>query len=52
MYKPGITHVVVDALSRIPNITKSIGVLNQTIDASSFHIELEWLKDVKEFLKT
>jgi hypothetical protein len=27
-------------------------VPNQTIDASLFYIELEWLKDVKEFLRT
>jgi hypothetical protein len=27
-------------------------VLDQTIDASLFYIEHEWLKDVKDFLKT
>ncbi len=52
MYKPGIIHVVLDALSRLPNIIEPIGVPNQTIDASLFYIELEWLNDVKEFLKT
>jgi len=38
MYKPGKTHVVIDVLSRL-------------LDASLFYIELELLKDVKEFLK-
>jgi hypothetical protein len=30
MYKPCKTHVIADALSRLPNITKPIGVLDQT----------------------
>jgi hypothetical protein len=30
MYKPSRTHVVVDALSRLPNTTKPIGMPNQT----------------------
>jgi hypothetical protein len=51
MYKPGRTHVVANALSRLLDITKSIGVPNQTTDVSMFYIELEWLNDVKEFLK-
>jgi hypothetical protein len=50
--KLGRTHVIVDALSRLPNITKPIGVLDQTTDASLFYIGPEWLNDVKEFLKT
>jgi hypothetical protein len=36
VYKLGITHVVVDALSKLPNIIKPTGVPNQTIDAISF----------------
>jgi hypothetical protein len=52
MYKPCRIHVVADALSRLPNIIKPIGVPNQTIDASLFYIEPKWLNDVKEFLKT
>jgi hypothetical protein len=47
MYKPCRTNVVAYALSRLLNITKPIGVLDQTIIA-----KLEWSKDVKEFLKT
>jgi hypothetical protein len=52
VYKLGKTYVVVDALSRLPNITKPTCVLDQTTNASLFYIELEWLNDVKEFLKT
>jgi hypothetical protein len=52
VYKLGITHVVVDALLRLSDITKPIGVLDQIVDASLFYIRLEWLNDVKEFLRT
>ncbi len=48
MYKLGITHVVIDVLSRLLHITEPIGVPNQTIDANLFYIEIEWLKVVKE----
>ncbi len=51
MYKQGRTHSVVDALSRLPNIIKPIGVLDQTTNASLFYTKLEWLKDVKEILR-
>ncbi len=49
MYKPCRTHVVANALSRLPDITKPTSVLNQTIYANLFYTKLEWLKDVKEF---
>jgi len=52
MYKQGGTHVFVDSLSRLPYITKPINVYDQTIDVSLFYGELEWLKGVKEFLRT
>jgi hypothetical protein len=45
-------HVIVDALSRLLNITKPIGVLDQTTYACPFYIEPKWMNDVKEFLKT
>jgi hypothetical protein len=51
MYKLGKTHVVTNALSRLPNNTKPTCVLDQTIDASLFYIGLKWLNDVKVFLK-
>jgi hypothetical protein len=51
VYNPNKTHVVANALSRLLDITKPTGVLDQTIVASLFYTELEWLNDVKEFLK-
>jgi len=44
--------LITDALSRLPDIIKPIGVLDQTIDANLFYTKLEWLKDVNIFLKT
>ncbi len=52
VYKPGRTHVIIDALSRLLDITEPIGVLDQTTYASLFYKELEWLKDAKVFLRT
>jgi hypothetical protein len=52
VYKLGKIHVVVDALSRLPNITKPISVFDQTTNASLFYIEPKWLNDVKAFLRT
>ncbi len=51
MYKLGKTHVTANALSRLPDITKPTSEPHQTIDASLFYIEPEWLKDVKQFLR-
>ncbi len=51
MYKPCKTHVVVNALSRLLNITKPICVFDQTIDVRLFYIELEWLNDVNCFFE-
>ncbi len=36
VYKIGCTYVVVDALSRLPNTTKPIGILDQTTNATLF----------------
>ncbi len=51
VYKPRKIHVVADALSRPPDITKLIIVFDQTIDASMFYTKPKWLNDVREFLK-
>jgi len=51
VYKPDIIHVIANVLSRLLDSTKPTGVFDQTIDASLFYIGLEWLNDVKEFLK-
>jgi len=52
VYKPNKTHVITDALSKLPDITKLIGVHDQTTCVNLFYIELEWPNDVKTFLKT
>jgi hypothetical protein len=52
MYKPGRTHVAVDALLKLLDITKPTSVPNKTTDASLFYTLFEWLNDVKEFMKT
>jgi hypothetical protein len=36
VYKPSRSHLMVDAFSRLPNQTKLVGVLDQTIDAHMF----------------
>jgi hypothetical protein len=52
MYKLGGTHVLVHSLSKQPNNTKPTSVFDQTTNASLFYAKLEWLKYVKEFLRT
>jgi len=52
LYKPGRTHVVVDALLKLPYIIEPKGVFDQTIDVNLFYTEQKWLNDVKEFSKT
>jgi hypothetical protein len=52
VYKPSKTHVVANALSRLPNITKPIGVPKQTTNVSLFFTEPKWMNDIKEFLRT
>ncbi len=52
VYKLGETHVLIDSLSRLPDITEPTSVFDQTTYASLFYAKLEWLKDVKEFLRT
>ncbi len=52
IYKLGKIHVIIDGLSILPNITEPIGLLDQTINASSFYTKPKWHNDVKDFLKT
>jgi hypothetical protein len=52
VYELGRTHVVIDALSRLLDITKPTSVLDWTIDVSLFYIKLEWLNNVKVFFRT
>jgi hypothetical protein len=51
MYKPGIIHIVTDALSRLPNIIEPTCVPHQTTHISLFYIKPECLIDLKEFLR-
>ncbi len=51
MYKLRRTHVFIDSFSRLPYIIEPTRVLNQTTNVSLFYAKLEWLKDVKEFLR-
>jgi hypothetical protein len=41
--KPSRTHVISDALSKLPNNSKPLGVSNQTMDASLFYVEPIWM---------
>jgi hypothetical protein len=43
IYKLGKTHVVVDALSKLPDSSKPLGVSNQIIHASLFSIKPIWM---------
>jgi len=52
VYKLRIIHVIVDALLRLSDNIEPTSVPNQTTNANFFYIRLEWLNDVKEFLKT
>jgi hypothetical protein len=52
LYKLHIIHVIVDALLRLSDNIEPTSVPNQTTNANLFYIRLEWLNDVKEFLKT
>ncbi len=51
MNKFGRTHAFIDSFSRLPYIIKPTRVFNQTTNVSLFYAKLEWLKDVKEFLR-
>jgi hypothetical protein len=45
MYKLGKIHVVADALLRLLDSIKPIGVLDQTTHASLFYTRPKWLND-------
>jgi hypothetical protein len=51
VYKLGRTHVVTNALSRLPDSTEPTCVPNHTTFASLFYTWLEWLNDAKEFFE-
>jgi hypothetical protein len=43
VYKPSKTHVVVDDLFRLLDISKPSGIPNQIVDASLFYVEPIWM---------
>jgi hypothetical protein len=43
VYKPCRSHLMVDALSRLPNQGELVGVLDQTTDVHMFILQPEWL---------
>jgi hypothetical protein len=43
VHKFGRSHLMADALSRLPNLTKHFGVPDQTCDAHMFILQPEWL---------
>jgi hypothetical protein len=43
VYKPSRSHLMADTLSRLPNHTKPVKVLDQTCDAHLFTLQLQWL---------
>jgi hypothetical protein len=50
VYKPSRSHLMVDALSRLPNQIEHVGVPDQTCDAHLFTLQLEWLQNMYEYL--
>jgi hypothetical protein len=50
IYKPCRSHLIVDALNRLPNQTEPIRAPNQTCNAHMFTLQPEWLHSVYEYL--
>ncbi len=50
VYKLGKSHLMADALSRLPNQAKLVGVPNQTIDTHLITLQLKWLQNVYGYL--
>jgi len=46
IYKHGRSHLMADALSRLPNHTKLVGVPHQTYDVRVFTFQPKWLQSV------
>ncbi len=43
VYKPGRSHLMADALNKLPNHIKLVGTPNQTYDAHFFMLQPKWL---------
>jgi hypothetical protein len=51
VYKLGRIHVVVDVLSKLPNSSKPLGVLDQIVDASLFFVKPIRMQEMKNYLE-
>jgi hypothetical protein len=52
VYKPNKTHVIANVLSKLPDNSKPLGVLDQIMDASLFCIEPIWMQEIKTYVET
>jgi hypothetical protein len=43
VYEPNRSHLMVDALNRLPNYTKPVGIFDQTCDVCLFTLQPKWL---------
>jgi hypothetical protein len=50
VYKPDRSHLIVNALNRLPNQAKSFNVPDQTNVVQLFTLQLEWLQNVYDNL--
>ncbi len=50
VFKPGRSHLMADALNRLPNWTKLVGIPDQTCDVHMFTLQLKWLQNLYEYL--
>jgi hypothetical protein len=50
VYKPSRSHLMADALSRLPNQVELVGVPNQTTNVHMFTLHIDWLQNVYDYL--
>jgi len=50
--KLGRSHSMADSLFWMPDFTEESGVLNQTMDASLFLLQLVWLQEISKYFTT
>ncbi len=50
VHKPSRSHLMANALNRLPNQIEHVGVHDQTCDAHMFTLQPEWLYNVYEYL--
>jgi hypothetical protein len=52
VYKPSRTHVIAYVLSKLPNSSEPLGVLDHIVDVSLFFVEPIWMQEVNNYLET